>query len=191
MHIRKYEFVWREKLSAWKRISPGVDDALIKPGSIVRFTITRLTKASDILTLSGSLLEHPKLTGLIHQDGTFPEPPATDGAFVLDQKVEEFEDTEFTSDPTPEPANGLEDDEEADELVLETTTAKASLPKKGEKGKKRSTSTVIKEEEEIEDREESVKTSKKTKKGKEVAVKEEEVTEAAPLPKKKKKKAAD
>ncbi|KAJ3101214.1 hypothetical protein HDU97_001565 [Phlyctochytrium planicorne] len=72
--IRKKEFVWRDKLGAWKQL--GVDgDVSIKPGSIIRFTVTGLTKANDILSISGSLLKDPANTGIILQDGSFPNPP--------------------------------------------------------------------------------------------------------------------
>ncbi|KAJ3301293.1 hypothetical protein HDU76_005786, partial [Blyttiomyces sp. JEL0837] len=72
-HIRRNEFIWKEKHMEWRRRGAAAAEGegshiSIKPGSVVRFAITALPTINGMLTLSGSLTTRPNDTGIIVMD---------------------------------------------------------------------------------------------------------------------------
>ncbi|KAJ1555375.1 hypothetical protein HK096_002645 [Nowakowskiella sp. JEL0078] len=61
------EFSWNEESKCWKRKLDGnfTEDVDVGPGAVVRFSVSDLMKANDMLTISGSLLTDPSNTGLL------------------------------------------------------------------------------------------------------------------------------
>ncbi|KAJ3206519.1 hypothetical protein HDU67_008112 [Dinochytrium kinnereticum] len=173
--IRKYEFAWRDKLSGWKRLGTDGPEAVIQPGSMLRFTVTGLTKANDILTLSGTLLKHPSTTGFIVQDGSFPAPPTSWAAPILEGETALEE--EIDEEVVPVIKEEEEAEADLDDIVLEPEEKK-----KSSKGKRKS--LVLDEDIETE-----VKEEKPTKRIKKEIKGEEETKEVdGPAVKKKKRK---
>ncbi|KAI9013289.1 hypothetical protein BC832DRAFT_549276 [Gaertneriomyces semiglobifer] len=72
-NIRRGEFTWDEDTAGWRRTT-GDDDVVVKPGSILRFTVVDLMKANEMLTLTGSLLVDTSTTGVLIASH-LPPPP--------------------------------------------------------------------------------------------------------------------
>ncbi|KAI8847692.1 hypothetical protein BC829DRAFT_418160 [Chytridium lagenaria] len=161
--IRKYEFAWRDNLSGWKRLPKDGPDAIILPGSILRFTVTGLTKANDILTLSGSLLKHTSSTGIVHQDGTFSAPPASWANPHTEGEGEAGYAEEFKEEYKEE--DDLNDDDLEEDSLDDIVIAPAGPSKKKSAKGKRKTAEDEDETDEVKEDEEEESSSKKTVKG--------------------------
>ncbi|KAJ3190388.1 hypothetical protein HDU85_000684 [Gaertneriomyces sp. JEL0708] len=72
-NIRRGEFTWDEDTAGWRRTTGDVD-MVVKPGSILRFTVVDLMKANEMLTLTGSLLVDTSTTGVL-VSSHLPPPP--------------------------------------------------------------------------------------------------------------------
>ncbi|TPX65379.1 hypothetical protein SpCBS45565_g05217 [Spizellomyces sp. 'palustris'] len=74
--IRRKEFKWDENAAGWRRSrgADGEEDMVVGPGSVIRFTVTDLTKAKEMLTIVGSLVTDPENTGVIVSPDLPPAP---------------------------------------------------------------------------------------------------------------------
>ncbi|KAJ3289240.1 hypothetical protein HK104_007636 [Borealophlyctis nickersoniae] len=73
--IRRGEFQWDDDVSGWRRAAGGGDEeTVVGPGSVMRFTVTQLIKANDMLTIVGSLLADADHTG-VFLNPTLEAPP--------------------------------------------------------------------------------------------------------------------
>ncbi|KAI9202985.1 uncharacterized protein BJ171DRAFT_157625 [Polychytrium aggregatum] len=90
--IRKSEFRWDSKQSAWIQKS---DKSVIDSNAIIRFTVLDIVRADDMFTIVGSLVSHPNKTGLVDSSNIIPAPvPQPPPASTEEVEGEEEEQAE-------------------------------------------------------------------------------------------------